>query len=62
MATSEAQKRATNKYQKAKLESIQFRVHKGTRDRIAEYAARRDESLAGYIKRLISEDMGEEIR
>lgn len=53
---SQAQNKATQKYQKKAYDSIQFRVKKGLRDRYNEYAAKRGLSLSAYIQQLIEED------
>lgn len=56
MAYSEAQNKATQRYQKKVYDSIQFRVPKGMRDKYNEYAAKRGMSLSAYIQMLIEED------
>lgn len=53
---TQAQNKATQKYQKKAYDSIQFRVKKGLRDRYNEYAAKRGLSLSAYIQQLIEED------
>lgn len=57
MATTEAQKRATIKYMAEKLEKVEFRVPKGEKERIRQYAQSKGLSLTGYIKNLIKQDM-----
>lgn len=57
MATTEAQKRATIKYMAENLEKIEFRVPKGDKQKIREYAESKGMSLSAYIKGLIEKDM-----
>lgn len=57
MPRSEAEIRATKKYEKEKVERVMLRVQKGERERIAEYAALRGESANAYIVRAIHEAM-----
>lgn len=56
MAYSQAQNKATQKYQKKVYDSIQFRVPKGKRELYNQYAAQRGLSLAAYITGLIEAD------
>ena len=56
MSTSDAQKKATNKYLE-KFEDIKIRVPKGCRDKYKEYAASKDMSLNNLIISLIEKDM-----
>jgi len=56
MAT-EAQKRATDKYLKEKMDEIKVRVPKGKKQEIKDFAELKGKSLNGYINRLIDEDM-----
>ena len=53
---TQAQNKATQKYQKKAYDSIQFRVKKGLREKYNEYAAKRGLSLSAYIQQLIDED------
>ncbi len=57
MAVSEAQKRATEKWQKEKVDDLRVRVPKGQRAVIQGHAARQGESLNGFINRAIKETM-----
>lgn len=57
MASTDAQKRATIKYMKEKLEKIEFRVPKGRKDKIREFATSKGMSLSAYITTLIDQDM-----
>ena len=64
MSVSEAQKRATLKWQKEKTdevvhqtEEIRFRVPKGERARIQAHAEQHGESATAFIKRAIREAM-----
>lgn len=56
---SEAQNKATQRYQKKAYERLAIRVYKGQADQIKAYAESHGESINGYINRLIAEDMGE---
>ena len=56
MAYNEVSKAATNKY-RAKFSMIQIRVQQKERDRIAEHAASRGESMNAFIKRAVRETM-----
>ena len=55
-STSEAMKKAIEKYQ-AKFDLISFRVPKGKKDEIIAYALSHEESLTKFITRLIDEEM-----
>lgn len=55
MAPSEAQKRATAKWQKEKVEEVKFRVPKGERKRLQEHAASQNESLNAFLYRAAQE-------
>lgn len=57
MAVSEAQKRATIKWQKEKTDEVRFRVPKGERAVIQEHASQQGESTTAFIKRAIKEAM-----
>ena len=56
MSTSDAQKKATNKYLE-KFEEIKIRVPKGCRDKYKEYATSKGMSLNNLIISLIEQDM-----
>ena len=56
MAYDEVSKRATNKYRK-KYDLIQIRAPLGERDKIADHAAIRGESINAFINRAIKETM-----
>lgn len=60
MASTEAQKKATIKYMSEKLEKIEFRVPKGDKEKIRNYAESNGMSLTAYIKYLIDTDMNKE--
>lgn len=53
MSVSEAQKRATAKYEKEKYDKILVRFPKGTKDRIKSTG----ESINSYITMLVLEDL-----
>ena len=56
MSYSEAQKRATAKYMKEKLEDIKVRVPKGKREEYKAQAEAKGYSLNAYIIKLIEDD------
>lgn len=60
MAYSEAQKKATAKYMKNKLDDIKVRVPKGKREVYKAYAERQGKSLNALIIELLEKDMQEE--
>ncbi len=53
--TSTAQRRATEKYIKAKLDEIKVRVPKGRKEELQAHAEKRGESLNGFVNRAIDE-------
>ena len=55
MAVSDAQRRATNKWLKEKVEEIKFRVPKGKKELIQEHAARNGESVNAFLNRAVDE-------
>ena len=57
MAVSEAQKRATIKWQKEKTDEVRVRVPKGERAVIQAHANQQGESTTAFIKRAIKETM-----
>ena len=56
---SEAQNKASQKYNAKAYDRLAIRVYKGQADQIKAYAESHGESLNGYINRLIAQDMGE---
>lgn len=60
MAYSEAQKKATMKYQKEKMEQLNIRMKKGVKEKYKEQAAKRGMSLQAYIISLIEADMAKD--
>lgn len=54
MKQTEAQLRATKKYHE-KLDNLQIRVPKGSKDKIAEHAAAKGESLNAFVVRAVNE-------
>lgn len=56
MAYNEISKAATNKY-RAKFSMLQIRVQQEERDKIAEHAAGRGESMTAFIRRAVRETM-----
>lgn len=59
MAYSEAQKKATAKYMKNKLDDIKVRVPKGKREEYKAHAERQGKSLNALIIELLEKDMQE---
>lgn len=57
MSASEAQKRATAKWQKEKVEEIKFRVPKGRREVIKAHADSCGESMNAFLVRAVAEAM-----
>lgn len=55
VAASEAQKRATEKWQKEKVEDIRLRVPKGKKLSIQDHATKTGESINSFINRAIDE-------
>ena len=55
MPVSEAQKKATAKYEQQNYDKILLRLEKGKKDRIKFYAENRGESLNGFINKAIDE-------
>ena len=53
--TSEAMRRAIDKYQKEKVDEVKIRVPKGKKEALQAHAAARDESLNGFVNRAIDE-------
>ena len=58
---SEAQNKASQKYQKKAYDTYLLRLYKGQKEQIQAYAEANGESLNGYINRLIAEDMGDKL-
>ena len=61
MSASEAQKRATAKWQKEKVEEIKFRVPKGRREVIKAHADSCGESMNAFLVRAVAEAMERDI-
>ena len=57
MAQTDAQLRASKKYQNEKLDNITFRVPKGQKIIIQEHAKSQSESTNGFIYRAVKETM-----
>ena len=60
MAPSDAQKRATAKWQQDKVEEIKFRVPKGKKAIIKEHAEKRGESVNAFLLRAAEETIERE--
>ena len=54
---TQAQNKATQKYQKENMDQIAIRVPKGKREIYRNFAEKNSESLAGMIVRLIEKEM-----
>ena len=52
---TEAQKRARDKWLAEKVETINLRVPKGTKEVIRQHAAKRGESVNAFINRIVDE-------
>ncbi|MBR2924256.1 MAG: toxin-antitoxin system HicB family antitoxin [Clostridia bacterium] len=61
MAYNEAQKKATMKYQKEKLEQIAIRVPKGDRAALKEEAEQQGQSMAQYIIQAVNDRAGRQV-
>ncbi len=61
MAYTEAQKKATMKYQKANMEQIAFRVKKGDRANLQAVADEADQSMAQYIIQSVNDRAGQQV-
>ncbi len=59
---SEAQNKATQRYQKKAYDRLPIRVKKGQADIIKNYAEAKGMSLNAYINKLIADDMGESLQ
>ena len=57
MPRSDAMNRAIQKYDRAKIDRIMFRVPKGKKEIIQEHASCRGESLSAFLNRAIEETM-----
>ncbi len=58
---SEAQNKASQRYQKKAYDTYLLRLYKGQKEQIQAYAEANGESLNSYINRLIAEDMGDKL-
>ena len=61
MPVSEAQKKAKKRYEARTYDMVGIRVKKGNRNKIKAYAESKGESLNGFVKGLISREMGQTI-
>ncbi len=57
MSVSNAQKRATAKFESKNYDKILIRLKKGDKKKIQEYATTHNESINGFIRRAIQETM-----
>lgn len=57
MATSKAQQQAVHRYVKNNYDRLELTVPKGKKEEIKAFAAAQDETVNGFINRLISEAM-----
>ena len=58
MAISEARHRANEKWNAKAYDEIKVRVPKGEKEKIQAFAQERQETVNGFINRLIAEAMG----
>lgn len=61
MAYTNASNKAVQKYSKKAYDTTVLRVKKGQLNQIKAYAEAQGMSLNGYINKLITDDMGEEL-
>jgi len=59
MAITDAQKKATAKYVKNNYDRIEFKVPKGRKAQITEYAFSKGESTNAFLNRLINQEIGQ---
>lgn len=57
MPVSQAQKRATAKYEQQNYDKVLLRLEKGKKDKIKSHAVSKGESVNGFVKRAIDETM-----
>lgn len=57
MKASEAQKKASIKYEEEKVESVRFRVPKGKKRLIQKCAKENGESVNGLLNRLVDDEI-----
>ena len=57
MSVTDAQKRATAKFEHKRYDKILLRLEKGDKEKIRAFAAERGESVNGFIRRAIEEAM-----
>ncbi len=57
MATSEARKRASEKWQHDKIDDIRMRVPKGMREQIQAHAESMGETMNAFLNRAVAETM-----
>jgi len=62
MPATEAQKRATAKWQKERVEEVKFRVPKGQKALIQEHALQCGESVNAFLNRAVEETMARDKR
>lgn len=60
MPVSQAQKKATAKYEQQNYDKVLLRLEKGKKDKIKLHAENRGESLNGFVNRAIDEAMQRE--
>lgn len=61
MPMSDAQYRATKKYNAKTYDRIEISVYKGDKDKIKKYAQKKGKSVNSYIYDLIKEDMQKDL-
>lgn len=60
MAYTQAQNKATQKYQKKAYDVITFRVKKGEREKIQQYAESKQTSVNALLTQLLENEMAKE--
>jgi predicted HicB family RNase H-like nuclease len=60
MPYTEAQKRASRKYNEKTYDRLEITVNKGHKEKIKAFATNNGESLNGFVNRIINEAMGVE--
>ncbi len=60
MSVTDAQKRATAKFEQKRYDKILLRLEKGEKEKIKAHAESRGESVNGFITRLIKDAMESE--
>lgn len=62
MAVTEAQKKATAKYEKENYDKVLIRLDKGKKDKIKAHAEINGESINGFVNRAIDETINNDVK